>query len=109
MTIDSAGNVVITGNCSDAPGGGGCTADYVFESGYELMPLDELAGFVAENKRLPNVPSAEETKAKGLNLSTMNGRLLEKIEELTLYTLSQHETIKALAARLEALESASDK
>lgn len=107
MTIDSSGNVVITGNCSDAAGGGGCTADYVFEPDYQLMPLEELAEFVAENRHLPNVPSADETRTNGLNLSAMNGRLLEKVEELTLYTLSQQETIDRLEARMSALESQS--
>jgi hypothetical protein len=87
--------------------------DYVFESGYELLPLEELAAFVNREKHLPNVPKAEEIKASGLNLGQFQMRLLEKLEELTLYTLAQHEALSGLReeneqlrARLEALERA---
>ena len=79
--------------------------DYVFEPDYELMPLDELAAFVRTEKHLPNVPKAAEIRASGLNLSQFQMRLLEKIEELTLYTLAQQEQIAALAAKVEALEA----
>lgn len=85
--------------------------DYVFEPDYRLMPLDELKEFIAREKHLPNVPSAETVKKEGLNLSQVQMRLLEKLEELTLYTLKQDEQVKALQsenarlnARLEALE-----
>ncbi len=79
--------------------------DYVFEPDYDLMPLAELAAFVRAEKHLPNVPKAAEIRASGLNLSQFQMRLLEKIEELTLYTLAQQEQIAALAAKLEALEA----
>ncbi|HVG24660.1 MAG TPA: hypothetical protein VND45_10935 [Thermoanaerobaculia bacterium] len=84
--------------------------DYVFEDSYKLMALPELEKFIRDNKHLPNVPSAAGVKAAGLNLSQMQMRLLEKVEELTLYTLDQHNTIAelkaqndALAAKLEAI------
>lgn len=82
------------------------TPDYVFEPEYDLMPLDELQAFVAREKHLPNVPSAREVKEQGLNLGQFQMRLLEKIEELALYTLALHEENSALKARLAALESA---
>jgi hypothetical protein len=88
--------------------------DYVFEPHYKLMPLDELRKFVSREKHLPNVPSANDVKKEGLNLSQVQMRLLEKVEELTLYTLKQDEQVKALQsenaklnARLQALEQAS--
>ena len=77
--------------------------DYVFDESYKLMSLDEVAKFIDENNHLPNVPSAKEIKASGLNLSQMQMRLLEKVEELTLYTLDQHKTISELKAQNEAL------
>ena len=85
--------------------------DYVFDETYKLMSLPELETFIRENKHLPNVPSASKVKNAGLNISEMQMRLLEKVEELTLYTLNQNKTITdlraendALAARLKALE-----
>ena len=79
--------------------------DYVFEPDYQLIPLDELAAFVHAEKHLPNVPKAAEIRASGLNLSQFQMRLLEKIEELTLYTLAQQEQIAALNAKVEELEA----
>ena len=90
--------------------------DYVFDPGYPLMPIETLREFVARERHLPNVPSAEEIRENGLNLSQFQIRLLEKIEELTLYTLTQQEQIAILkdenarlAARMETLERGSSK
>jgi len=85
--------------------------DYVFEADYELMPLDELRAFISREKHLPNVPSADDVKKEGLNLSQVQMRLLEKVEELTLYTLKLDEQVKALQsenAKLNALLQASE-
>ncbi len=59
-------------------------ADYVFEDGYELMPIAELEAYIKEHRRLPGVPSAEEVAKDGIDLAEMNKILLEKVEELTL-------------------------
>ena len=62
--------------------------DYVFAEGYELMPLEELAEFVEENKHLPRVKSEADFEEEGsISLTEMNLKLLEKVEELTLYIL----------------------
>lgn len=79
-------------------------ADYVFEEKYPLMPLSELEEFVGAHKHLPNVPSAQEVTEKGFDLAEMDGRLLEKIEELTLYTIEQQKQIDALKAQLNSSE-----
>lgn len=96
------GNIVITGDCSEQ---NGACADYVFEPDYELRSLDELQEFIRSNKHLPNVPSADEMKRNGISVTHLSGRLLEKIEELVLYTLEQQETIDELRARLDKVES----
>lgn len=102
----SGGSFIDDGVTLNAP-------DYVFEPSYELMPLAELREFVAREKHLPNVPAAADIKKEGLNLSQFQMRLLEKIEELALYTLKQEEDLQSLRdenlelkARLEALENA---
>jgi hypothetical protein len=101
----SGGDVRVTGGSFIDDGVTLNTPDYVFEPGYDLMPLDELEAFIAREKRLPNVPSAREVKEQGLNLSQFQMRLLEKIEELALYTLALHEENTDLKARLAALEN----
>lgn len=74
--------------------GGWC--DYVFEPNYELMPLEQLDGFIQANKHLPEIPSAAVVEKDGVDLMTMNKLLLKKVEELTLYTIAQEKRLKAL-------------
>jgi hypothetical protein len=66
---------------------GAVAPDYVFESDYSLMPLDELKTYLDTNKHLPEVPSAKEMEANGVNLKEMNLLLLKKVEELTLHVI----------------------
>ncbi len=90
LVINGSGNV-------DVPNGdlsvGGTTLnvpDYVFEDNYQLMPLADLKAYVEKNKHLPKVASAQDIKRGGLKMGQSQMALLEKIEELTLYTLQQH-------------------
>lgn len=79
-------------------------ADYVFDSNYELMPLDELAKFVEKEKHLPNVPSEKELQTEGIDLAQMDKIQMEKIEELTLYIIQLKKQNLVLEERLKALE-----
>jgi len=65
------------------------TADFVFEEDYPLRDLNQIEEFIKEHKHLPDIPSAAEMEAVGLNLAEMNKLLLQKIEELTLYSIEQ--------------------
>jgi predicted nuclease with TOPRIM domain len=79
--------------------------DYVFEEDYHLMPLEELDAFIREHKHLPGVASAEEVKREGLDLGGSQLSVLEKVEELTLYTLQQHEQLLQQHEQLQALRT----
>jgi hypothetical protein len=70
--------------------------DFVFENNYQLPDLSELESYVRQNKHLPDVPSAKEVAENGLNLGEMNGILLKKVEELTLYIIEQQKEIEKL-------------
>jgi hypothetical protein len=61
--------------------------DYVFEKEYSLPSLESVKTYINQNKHLPEVPSAKDMEANGINLSEMNMLLLKKIEELTLYVI----------------------
>ena len=62
--------------------------DYVFDSKYKLRSLVNLENYINQNKHLPGIPSAAEVeKNGGIELGQMNTKLLEKIEELTLYVI----------------------
>ncbi|WP_422858982.1 hypothetical protein ACOKFD_16860 [Flagellimonas sp. S174] len=68
--------------------------DYVFKEDYELTSLEEVQNYIKEKGHLPNIPSAKEMEENGIQLGELNMKLLEKIEELTLYILEQEEKLK---------------
>jgi trimeric autotransporter adhesin len=70
-------------------------ADHVFSANYNLRPLSEVEEFIKKNSHLPNIPSAAEVEKNGISVSEMTAKLLEKIEELTLYILMQEKKIGA--------------
>ncbi|MNQ57812.1 hypothetical protein D3C85_719810 [compost metagenome] len=82
-------------------------ADFVFEKNYNLPSLESVDKYIKENKHLPEIASADEMKKDGINLSEMNIKLLQKIEEMTLYMIEmkrenekQNEEIKNLKTKL---------
>ncbi|MBX2827481.1 MAG: hypothetical protein KTR22_04930 [Flavobacteriaceae bacterium] len=92
---------------------GAVAPDYVFEHYYEgssqlnadyrLLSLTELEKYIKQHQHLPKIPSAEEIDTEGLALKEMNLLLLEKIEELTLYTLEQQKEIEELKKKVERI------
>jgi hypothetical protein len=70
--------------------------DYVFEPTYNLKPLAEIETYIKENKHLPEVPSAKEMEANGVQLGEMNMLLLKKVEELTLYVIELKKEVAEL-------------
>ncbi len=79
-------------------------ADFVFEKDYALPSLQEVEKFVTENKHLPEIASAKEMQKEGINLSEMNIKLLQKIEELTLYMIEQNKRIELQQIENQSLE-----
>jgi hypothetical protein len=80
--------------------------DYVFEENYPLPSLDELRFSIRKSGHLPGFPSASEVKETGIDVGEMQKKLLEKIEELTLYILQLNEQNKILKKEMDALKSA---
>jgi len=76
-------------------------ADYVFKPTYKLMPLHEVEQFVKTNSHLPEVPSADEITKNGLSMGEMQNKLLQKVEELTLYVIEQQKEINLLKQKLK--------
>ncbi len=70
--------------------------DYVFSDDYELSPLSEVEIFVKENKHLPGIPSEKEIIENGLSVGQMNQKMMEKIEELTLYVIELQKEVERL-------------
>lgn len=79
--------------------------DYVFYKGYKLPSLLETEIYIKEKGHLPGIPSAEDVKNNGIHLGEMNAKLLQKIEELTLFLIEKEKQIKELEIRLSKVES----
>ncbi len=75
-------------------------ADFVFEKNYKLRPLTEVESYIQKNGHLPEVPSTQEVQTNGMNLAENDAKLLQKIEELTLYMIAQDKKIKLLEKRI---------
>lgn len=78
--------------------------DYVFENEYYLMPLNELEKSIIQYKHLPNIPSAKEIETNGINLGQMTTKLLEKVEELTLYIIELNKNNQLLQQELNMIK-----
>ncbi len=82
-------------------------ADFVFNDNYDLPTLTEVENHIKEKGHLKDIPSAKEVEENGIFLGAMNSKLLQKIEELTLYTIEQEKKIKSIEkqnAKIEKLE-----
>ena len=79
-------------------------ADFVFSSDYNLKPLSEVESFVKKNKHLPEIPSEKEMIENGINVNEMQIKLLQKIEELTLYVIDLKKENEAIKKKLKELE-----
>ncbi len=86
-------------------------ADFVFEPTYKLRSLSELETFIRTNKHLPDIAPAKEMQENGISAGEMQAKLLQKVEELTLYVIEkdkeiaeQRKVILEMKKRLDALE-----
>lgn len=118
MTVNNVGNVGIG---TTAPGSyklavegtigarrvkvtQGSWADFVFHPDYKLPSLEEVEQFVKINQHLPEIPSAKEVEKEGLDVGEMNRKLLQKIEELTLYIIEIKKESTKQRTELEILK-----
>ncbi|AXP80816.1 hypothetical protein CJ739_1730 [Mariniflexile rhizosphaerae] len=75
--------------------------DYVFYKDYDLKSLKAVEDYIANHGHLPNIPSAKDMETEGIMLKEMNLKLLEKIEELTLYAIEQEKETTTLKEELQ--------
>jgi hypothetical protein len=80
-------------------------SDFVFEKNYTLPTLEEVEKHINEKGHLKDIPSEKEVLENGINLGEMNSKLLQKIEELTLYSIEQNKKIEAQTKEIESLKN----
>ncbi len=80
-------------------------ADFVFEDDYKLMPLEEVEAYILAHNHLPDIPSAKDVEENGVSVGEMESKLLQKVEELTLYLIEMKKENAALSQRIQQLEN----
>lgn len=81
------------------------TADFVFDEKYDLPKLEEVEKHIKEKKHLPEIASAKVMEKEGVNVGEFQIKLLQKIEELTLYSIYQNKQIKQQSEQLKQLQN----
>lgn len=79
-------------------------ADFVFSKEYNLPTLQNVEKYIMLNKTLPGIPSEKEVKENGVDLGEMQVKMLQKIEELTLYIIEQDKKITEQNNKILELE-----
>ena len=77
--------------------------DYVFDNTYKLKSLKEVEQYIAANKHLPGIPPARQVEKEGLHLGDMQKRIMEKVEELTLYIIQLSKENQQMKQEIETL------
>ncbi|MDB5089985.1 MAG: hypothetical protein JWR09_3979 [Mucilaginibacter sp.] len=97
--LDVAGNVRANQLVVNTTG-----ADFVFDPSSRLYPLSSLEKYIEQNHHLPEIASAKQMQADGLNVGENQVKLLQKVEELTLYLIEKDKEVKELKDRLAQIE-----
>ncbi len=79
--------------------------DFVFDKEYDLLSLIELEKYINRHHHLPGIPNEDDIKTNGLDVGEMEMLLLQKVEELTLYTIEQQKQIDKLKNEIEELKN----
>ena len=80
-------------------------ADYVFAPDYQLRSIPEVEAFIKAHNHLPDIPSAGEVAKEGIDVGEMNKKLLQKVEELTLYLIEEHKKVAVLQDEVAELKT----
>ncbi|MDD5672664.1 MAG: hypothetical protein PHC61_00750 [Chitinivibrionales bacterium] len=106
MRIVGNGDVHVDGTigCRELVVTLGTWPDYVFKPGYQLMPLVEVEKYIKQENHLPGIPDQEKATKQGVSVGEMQAKLLQKIEELTLYMIQMKKENQDLKERLSRVE-----
>lgn len=85
------------------------TADFVFANDYKLPTLESVEKHIKEKKHLPEIASAKEMEKEGVNVGEFQIKLLQKIEELTLYAIEQQKKLEAQSKAMELMSNRLEK
>ena len=84
-------------------------SDFVFYKDYKLPTLEAVEMHIKEKGHLKDIPSAKDVEEDGIYLGEMNAKLLQKIEELTLYTIQQEKKLTVQDKQLKVQQEVNAK
>lgn len=79
-------------------------SDFVFKENYNLPTLLEVEKHIINYGHLENIPSEKQVIKNGINLGEMDAKLLQKIEELTLYIIDLNKKLELQNQELNAMK-----
>ncbi|MFD2572329.1 hypothetical protein ACFSUS_16935 [Spirosoma soli] len=104
LTVDATGRVILTQAGRYSVRSVTDWSDNVFTPGYRLAPLKEVERYITAHQHLPGIPSAEEVVKEGVDVGKMEAKLLQKVEELTLYSIELEKVNKQQQADINDLK-----
>jgi hypothetical protein len=78
-------------------------ADFVFHSSYNLLSLQDLENYIKTYDHLPGIESSPAMQSEGIDIGENQTKLLQKIEELTLYIIQQNKKLGSLEEGIKRL------
>jgi len=79
-------------------------SDFVFKPEYKLRPLAEVEKYIIDNGHLEGIPDENEVSENGVDLGDMSSKLLQKIEELSLYVIDLNKQVELLKKENEDIK-----
>jgi hypothetical protein len=79
-------------------------SDFVFDKKYSLPTLTEVEKHIKEKGHLKDIPSEAEVLKNGISLGEMDSKLLQKIEELTLYIIEMKKENEEMKKNISELK-----
>ena len=94
----SGGDIRVTGGSFIDDGTTLTVPDYVFEADYQRRTIEQLQSYIETNKHLPNIPDMNDIQGWAkLSLQDRDMKLLEKVEENTLYNIDNYNKIETIS------------
>ena len=82
----------------------GAFPDFVFDHGYNLKPLSEVEKNIKAKGHLEGIPSKADVDKNGVAIGELQAKILQKVEELTLYAIQQDKRLEEQSQRIAQLE-----
>ena len=78
--------------------------DFVFKDDYKLRSIQEVEKFINCQGHLPEIPTQAEVESNGISVGEIEAKLLQKVEELTLYVIDLNKKNEQLTLEVNSMK-----